>query len=86
MALEDFGSDVKKASTPSAASIARARNALFGGGDDDDDDGELFKVSKSQWAICGSGEFTGIQRTQKTLTPGVYKVKLRNGEVIMCKS
>jgi hypothetical protein len=87
MALEDFGSDVKKASTPSAAAIARARNALFGGDDDDDDDdGELFKVSKSQWAICGSGEFTGIQRTQKTLTPGVYKAKLRNGEVIMCKS
>lgn len=52
----------------------------------DPNEGDLFKVSKSQWAICGSGEYTGIQKTQKSLDPGVYRVRVRNGETILCQA
>lgn len=80
MALEDFGTAI-----PAPSKASRARGAIFGNSDDDDI-GEMFKGNKSQWAICGSGQFIGIQKTQKTLTPGVYKAKIRNEEVVMCKS
>lgn len=84
-ALDDFASSSEASAPRPVTPSMRSRLSSFMNGEDDDD-GDLFKVSKTQWAICGSGEFTGIQKTQKTLTSGVYRVKLRNGEVIMSKA
>jgi hypothetical protein len=87
MSLADFGSNVKKDGDSGAnPAMARVRALLDGNANEQEEDGDLFKVSKSQWAVCGSSEFTGIQKTQKSLTAGVYRVKLRNGEVVMCKA
>lgn len=82
MALDDFGTET---AIPTPSKASRVRDTMFGN-PNDDDEGEMFKGNKSQWAICGSGQFMGIQKTQKTLTPGVYKTKIRNEEVVMCKA
>lgn len=84
MALEDFGTNTPPP-PPARSRSSLAHNSVFGN-DSDDDNGEMFKGNKSQWAVCGSGQFLGIQRTQKTLTAGVYKAKIRNEEVVMCKA
>ena len=94
MALTDFGTDVAESSSSNGkTSRARLKQLMNNDGmptalspDGDDNGNDLFKVSKTQWAICGSGEFTGIQKTQKTLASGVYRINIRNGEIIFCKA
>jgi hypothetical protein len=86
MSLDDFGTANEKSKNTPATPMTAARVRAMLEGNSSDDDTELFKVSKTQWAHCGSGEFTGIQKTQKTLSPGVYRAKIRNGEIIVCKT
>lgn len=50
-------------------------------------DEEPTNVAKmTQWAVCGSDEYQGIQSTRDRLSPGVYRSKTRNGNVIIFKT
>ena len=87
--LSDFGTAVESASTRASSSrSARISRELAGlDMDRDNDDKDLFyKVKKSQWALCGPGEFLAIQKTQKSLSDGVYRIKMVNGEIVFYKT
>lgn len=88
--LDDFGTDVDKDSSDSSRRGARAAERIerdLGLFDDADADKDLFfKVKKSQWALCGPGEFLAIQKTQKCLTDGVYRIKSVNNDIVFYKT
>ena len=84
MALEEFGKNVenrlliKKSKFNRGAVCAETPCPPA-----TDREEELFKNTKTQWALCGTEEYTGIQKTQKTLHPGVYRSKFRQGELVV---
>ena len=51
-----------------------------------DPDSTPFATKKTQWALCGSDEYTGIQSTNATLPLGVYRAKEVRGEVTVYKT
>ena len=80
MALEDFGTETRTdLAIPTGATPELELSKGFG-------DDELYKATKTQWALCGTEEYVGIQKTQKTLHSGVYRPMHRNGEVILCRT
>lgn len=86
--LSEFGTGMDSNNKPSANRVARMARELANNADSDDADGRdlFFKVKKSQWALCGPGEFLPIQNTQKSLTEGVYRLKMVNGEIVFYKA
>lgn len=87
--LEDFGADVPESTPMSAADRAEQRmlDRMMGNQPCDPEQPSVDNTSKmTQWAIRGSGEYQGIQKTQDTLPPGVYRIKVVNGNTIFCKT
>jgi SpoVK/Ycf46/Vps4 family AAA+-type ATPase len=88
--LEEFGSGTDSADlkiTPARQRAPRNIHEILGGTSSDDEGGDLFaKVRKSQWAYCGPNEFVSIQKTRKTLESGVFRIKVKNNEIIIYKT
>jgi SpoVK/Ycf46/Vps4 family AAA+-type ATPase len=81
MALEEFGTNLKPAEDSVPGGILEPVDPSSAPKDDD-----LFKPTKTQWALCGTEEYVGIQKTQKTLHSGVYRPTSRNGEIILYRT
>ena len=85
--LEDFGESTSETVAMSTNDRAEQRmlDRLLNNPDTAMDvDRNTSKMT--QWAIRGSGEYQGIQKTQSTLPPGVYRIKVVNGNTIFCRT
>jgi SpoVK/Ycf46/Vps4 family AAA+-type ATPase len=86
MALEEFGTDIDGDNGNCSTHNSKKGQQCDPSVPTSSGDEKVFRPQKTQWALCGTEEYVGIQKTQQTLNAGVYRVMVRNGEFILYRT